>query len=338
MCERLFSPHREFRNNCIQPRAHATAVPNTCLNGLELELESTMAGTNTKRTTTAVPKNKIKKTTPVSQKPESVQVNSVADFLSSLENIKYVTNKLWYRGTGNSDHQLIPSLFRHKTAKTQSDLKALELDLNDTFEMRSLPYAESRNWAKDEWERLFFMQHFRVPTRLLDWSGSPLISLHFAVNSVALDKLGNAVTDVAVWVLDPAKWNDAAYADTGFPGGVLSAKDIWLKRYSPSEVYTSNGSLPPVAMRGVHNSARIVAQQGFFTVFGPQAEPMEKTFGWKKDNVNAFPRDCLRKFVIPKSKVVTVREEVFSLGIAESTIYPDLEGLAAELKRIFGFQ
>jgi hypothetical protein len=216
-------------------------------------------------------------------------------------------------------------------------LKKLELDLNETFEMRSLPYAESRDWAKDEWERLFFMQHYRVPTRLLDWSGSPLVSMHFAVTSVELDKSGNALTDAAVWILDPARWNDAAYADTGFTGGVLSAKDSWLKRYSPSEVYTSSGALPPVAMRGVHNSARIVAQQGFFTVFGPQAESMEKIFGWEKDGKFVFPSDCLRKFVIPKANVTQVREEIFSLGVSESTIYPDLEGLAVELKRTFGF-
>ena len=272
-----------------------------------------------------------------SQCPTEKIINSFGDFLAELDAIGYVNSKLWYRGTGDASYSLTPSLFRHKKAKSQSDLKRLELDLNDTFEMRSLPYAESRDWAKDEWERLFFMQHYRVPTRLLDWSGSPLVSMHFAVTSVGLDKLGNALTDVAVWVLDPARWNDAAYADTGFSGGVLSAKDSWLKRYSPSEVYTSTGALPPVAMRGVHNSARIVAQQGFFTVFGPQAEPMEKVFGWMKDNKTIFPADCLMKFVIPKDRVLTVRDEIFSLGVSESTIYPDLEGLAAELKRTLGF-
>jgi len=272
-----------------------------------------------------------------SQFPIEKNINSFGDFLSELDAVGYVNTKLWYRGTGDASYSLTPSLFRHKTAKSQSDLKTLEQELNETFEMRSLPYAESRDWAKDEWERLFFMQHYRVPTRLLDWSGSPLVSMHFAVTSVGLDKLGNALTDVAVWVLDPARWNDAAYADTGFSGGVLSAKDSWLKRYSPSEVYTSTGALPPVAMRGVHNSARIVAQQGFFTVFGPQAEPMEKVFGWTKEDKAIFPADCLIKFVIPKDRVLKVRDEIFSLGVSESTIYPDLEGLAAELKRTLGF-
>ncbi|WP_162244642.1 FRG domain-containing protein [Acidovorax sp. Leaf160] len=264
-------------------------------------------------------------------------VSSFAEFLSELHRINYTKNSFWYRGVGDASYQLTPSLFRHKTAKNQPAYKKLELELNETFEMRSLPYAESRVWAEDDWERLFFMQHYRVPTRLLDWSGSPLVSMHFAVTSVQVDKHGNALSDAAIYVLDPNKWNNAAYAETGFPGGVLSSKDIWLKRYSPSEVYTFSGPLPPMAMRGVHNSARIVAQQGFFTVFGPQAEPMEKTFSWIKDGKPVFPLESLRKYIIPKDQVRSVREEIFSLGVSESTIYPDLEGLAAELKRTFGF-
>ena len=271
------------------------------------------------------------------QTPGEKCIESFSDFVFELNSINYSSKKLWYRGTGNSDHHLTPSLFRHKTAKSQSDLKKLELDLNETFEMRSLPYSESRDWAKDEWERLFFMQHYRVPTRLLDWSGSPLVSMHFAVTSVHLNNLGEPLSDVAVWVLDPDGWNNAAYADTGFHGGVLSAKDSWLKRYSPSEVYTSSGQLPPVAMRGIHNSARIVAQQGFFTVFGARTDPMEKVFGWLKNESFVFPKDCLRKYVVKKKDVLKMREEIFSLGVSESTIYPDLEGLVTELKRTFGF-
>lgn len=287
------------------------------------------------------------RTRPSTKKPSKVEnaaqqpivkcVDSFASFLAELNDLGYVEKKLWYRGIGDASYALTPSLFRHKTAKNQSAFKKLEHDLNETFEMRSLPYAESRNWANDEWERLFYMQHYRVPTRLLDWSGSPLVSMHFAVTSVGLDKSGNALSDVAIWILDPDRWNNAVYADTGFPGGVLSAKDSWLKRYGPSEVYTSSGALAPVAMRGVHNSARIVAQQGFFTVFGPQPESMESIFGWVKDGSNVFPGDCLRKYVIPKVYVKQVRDEIFSLGISESSIYPDLEGLAVELKRTFGF-
>ena len=271
------------------------------------------------------------------KKPPEKQIISFTEFMNELHSIDYIKNNLWYRGTSNSNYKLIPSLFRNKTAKTQSEYKKLEQDLNEIFEMRSLPYSESRSWAKDEWERLFFMQHYRVPTRLLDWSGSPLVSMHFAVASIEIDKGGNAKSDAAIWVLNPVEWNNSAYADTGFTGGILSPKDGWLKRYDPSEVYTSTSTLPPVAMRGVHNSARIVAQQGFFTVFGSRPDSMEDIYGRKINEEFQFPDGCLRKFVIPKNCVKKLQEEIFSLGVSESTIYPDLEGLAAELKRTSGF-
>lgn len=268
----------------------------------------------------------------------TIAISSVGDFFTKLNSLAYVQKNLWFRGVGNSTYELLPSLFRNKLAKNQTTCKKLEIDLNDTFQMRSVPYTGGSLAGGTEWDRLFFMQHYRVPTRLLDWSGSPLVALHFALTSAKLLDSGEAANDVAVWVLDPVQWNDAAYVDTGFTGGILTTRDSWLIRYSPSQVYTHANALFPVALRGVHNSPRIVAQQGFFTVFGPKAEPMEKAFLAKKDDGKSyFPENCLLKFVIPKAAVANMKKEIFSMGISEATIYPDLEGLAAELKRIFGF-
>lgn len=272
---------------------------------------------------------------PVSRSVRTVKVDSVSELIAELEKLDYVKKRLWFRGTGNSTYPLLPSIFRNAASANQATLKKLEQDLNETFRIRSIPYIESALVTGTDWDRLFFMQHYRVPTRLLDWSGSPLVSLHFAVTSARLDVSGDAENDVAVWTLDPAGWNDAAYANTGFPGGVLSARDTWLKRYGPDEVYTQANGLPPVALRGSHNSPRIVAQQGYFTVFGPRPDPMEKAYS--AAGGPTFPPDCLVKFVIPKKSVTKIRDEIFALGISESTIYPDLEGLAAELKRLFGF-
>ena len=55
----------------------------------------------------------------------------------------------------------------------------LEKLLLARFQQRSIPF-HSRSLA-DSWEWLFFMQHYGVPTRLLDWSESPLMALFFAV-------------------------------------------------------------------------------------------------------------------------------------------------------------
>jgi len=286
-------------------------------------------------------KGKRKTQNPAGQKRQvqSIAVNSVASYLDELTKLDFARKKLWFRGVGNSAYSLSPSLFRHPTHTTKAALAKLEGDLNETFRMRSFPYTDASRWQDDIWDQLFFMQHYRVPTRLLDWSASPLVALHFAITSVDFGKNGLPSTDVAVWVLNPEAWNRAVYDGTQFAGGVLSPRDTWLKRYSPDEVYESPTNIPPVAIRGSHNSARIVAQQGFFTIFGSERRPLDD-FYCKHVGENgalAFPSDCLAKIQIPKASVVDIKKEMFALGVAESAIYPDLEGLAFELKRSFEF-
>ncbi|WIF66768.1 FRG domain-containing protein [Metapseudomonas otitidis] len=269
------------------------------------------------------------------------EVNSVGSYLDKLGEYSFVGKNYWFRGVGNFSHSLIPSLFRHKGSSTKAEFSELELNLNATFRMRAFPYAESYKWQDDVWAQLFFMQHYRIPTRLLDWSGSPLVALHFALTSVRLNAQGAPETDAAVWVLNPVEWNKSVYAGTGFDGKILMPgnADARLKRYSPDEVYGFPTNMPPVALRGVHNSARIVAQQGFFTIFGPEKKSLEDFFSEAKDSNDQyiFPNDCLFRLKIPKGEILQMKNEIFSLGVSESTIYPDLEGLAAEMKRIGGF-
>lgn len=266
------------------------------------------------------------------------KITSILDFMTILTELKYSDRNYWYRGIGDSSHSLIPSLLRNKTRRTKSDFATLEKELNETFQMRGFPYAESYRWKEGYWDQLFFMQHHRVPTRLLDWSGSPLVSLHFALTSSGM-KDGTPTSDAAVWILDPVEWNRSIFSGTAFDETVLSPKSPRLTAYASDDSLKAPNTLPPLAIRGTHNSARIVAQQGFFTIFGLENKSME----WFRDNHTigadntSINRDCLIKIVIPKASIKSITKEMFALGISESTIYPDLEGLALEIKRTYGF-
>ncbi len=262
-------------------------------------------------------------------------IHSVPQYLEFIESSQAGGSiKLWYRGCGLATYRLLPSLYRHKTQKTPDQLAELERQLMTRFRQRSVPY-HSRSMI-DDWDTLFFMQHYGIPTRLLDWTENPLTALHFALMGAK-----RTVTDsgkpfyqssAAVWMLDPVMWNRHALRHMSYLGGVLSSDDPEIQGYGPKRAFVGMHN-QVVALYGVHNSARIVAQQGVFTIFGRDAKPMEQAF-----NDDQFPAKCLTKITVPRSHISRMRKSLLNQGVTESAVFPDLEGLAREIKRLFGFE
>src|SRR5689334_1061338 len=111
---------------------------------------------------------------------KSKAVKSLEAYIAIVEGLRPKRKGLlWYRGCGKASYELKPSLYRHKQSKTIEDFMSMEKLLLARFRQRSIPF-HSRSLG-DAWEWLFLMQHYGVPTRLLDWSESPLMALFFAV-------------------------------------------------------------------------------------------------------------------------------------------------------------
>src|SRR5678815_769201 len=89
--------------------------------------------------------------------------NTLPDYLALIEELQHNADALWYRGCGQSQFHLVPSLYRHRDAQTPTKLPALERQIMTRFRQRSLPYQVRP--LTDEWDTLFFMQHYGVPTR-----------------------------------------------------------------------------------------------------------------------------------------------------------------------------
>lgn len=115
--------------------------------------------------------------------------------------------------------------------------------------------------------KCFFMQHYGIPTRLLDWTESPFIALYFALSSCERTAQGKPKSDAAFWMLDPAAWNKGALQDISYDGGILNPNREQVKSYSPKVDLAERKNLP-VMIYGTHNSPRIVAQRGMFALFG----------------------------------------------------------------------
>jgi FRG domain len=213
---------------------------------------------------------------------------------------------LWYRGQRNAKWALTPGENRYglldpDEIRSEFVLKAKEL----------LPRA-----PETEWEWYFLMQHYGLPTRLLDWTEGSMIALHFAL----LGNTGEA--NAAVWVLDPWAINQwsCGCADLVVTRGEFEPDDIASKYLAP--VYKKfKMAAKPIAVVPPFNSPRITVQRGAFTVHGSDKRDLEVQFTTK-----------LAKIEIDADSVIKTRRQLRSAGISEFTLFPDLDGLSRDIR------
>ena len=120
--------------------------------------------------------------------------STFAELLEVVEDFQSSSSISWYRGCRNKTHGLKPSLYRHRTKTKIEEVIALETEITTRFVQRSLPFLQRS--LTDDWDKLFLMQHYGVPTRLLDWTENPFVSIYFALVSASEPK----TTDASLWI------------------------------------------------------------------------------------------------------------------------------------------
>ena len=260
-------------------------------------------------------------------------VKTLREFTDLVESVMNQGNATpWYRGCGRSSYTLMPTLYRRPAETDPSALFRLEASIICRFKQRCVPYLP-RSLTSD-WEALFLMQHFGVPTRLLDWTESPFIALYFAITSSpsAMGQDGPLFSaDAAVWILDPVAWNRHVLQHLSYAEGVLSVGDPPLTGYAPGPEGPTHKEA--VALFGTHNSPRIVAQRGVFTIFGHNTRPMEEVY-----ESEGLPDGALVKVNLPTQSLADLNQSISAVGITDSVVWPELDGLAKEIRRQFGYE
>lgn len=266
-----------------------------------------------------------------------VMVNSISEYLRVIAELPDRGKRLWFRGHSKRSYKLQPNLYRNRDDKQEEDLKKLEAQLNRRFRDRAMPFGfQGRDESSDvtelqSWWRLFTMQHYGTPTRLLDWSENAFMALCFAV--LDFDDGQTAEQDAAVWLLDPEQWNKIGNNNHS---GILSVDEHASGPYAPLPNANQHVSSEwPIAIYGMHNSPRIVSQQGTFVVFAPgKPIPMEELASHK--DFRARAKSAMTCITIARQFVSAIASELNYLGFRHSSLYPDLHGLAADLKKEVG--
>ncbi|CAG9193332.1 FRG domain protein [Burkholderia gladioli] len=288
-----------------------------------------------------------------------IEVDSIAKYAARIEELLEATlvrqsdasyKGNWYRGVGSANlHKLMPTLYRHPVIRNVEELIKLERTMLDDFERQNVLHTATATpigWGNDAKPllSLFVMQHHGIPTRLLDWTSNPFIALYFALSSAHMtDDAKGYKDDAAIWVLDPVAWNEESLKQVthGKAGPLSHDSDIPVTGYGPRKLY--GGKLEPTAINtlydtpaailGVSNTARMFAQRGVFTIFGRTVKPLEEQMAAGK-----FEAGTLTKIVIPKRCIGELLQKLLHIGYTDSVSYPDLSGLAMEIKRSRGFR
>ncbi|MDP2128319.1 MAG: FRG domain-containing protein [Pseudohongiella sp.] len=272
-----------------------------------------------------------------------VRIGALSTFIRELGELGDSGSTLrYFRGHSKIDFELLPSIYRNHGWLQNEDrmLKELILRCPDDFR-RDL----------STFQCLVKMQHYGLPTRLLDITSNPMVALYFACEvHVADDKDGAVLVfdyDVeavkyfdsdTVSVLsnlsrrpndftlpevsDQRDWESDTAIDkfNAYPAIKLLLHDIGNDKahFAPKIKPDDIGRV--ICVKPLLDNPRIIRQEGAFLLFG---------CGKTKDQPAKLTSSAsVRKLVISKEKKQSIRNELARIGITHATLFPEIERVA----------
>jgi hypothetical protein len=281
------------------------------------------------------------------REPEgSVRVGSVRTFLDELERLTPERDFVYYfRGHSKFTYKLVPSIYRELGWIQNEDILFKELILRCPTD-----FSDSLS----TFQTLVKMQHYSLPTRLLDITANPLIALYFATEPSASPRESGEIVVFRVPKTD-VKYFDSdtvsVIANISRRPSSLDIRDIpkdtdsfnknqqifhllhEVKREKPYfEPHICAYHLETaVFVKPKLDNARVIRQDGAFIIFGidgQKAEPAQVPAGY------TVTTQSRRILIIDESKQ-KIRQQLENLGVTKGTIYPEIEKVAEYIKSLY---
>jgi hypothetical protein len=217
----------------------------------------------------------------------------------------------WYLGQPDLKSELAPALYRPGIKPE------LEREMLREYRQLSAEFAPANGLT--DWQLLVSAHLAGVPSRILEWSGNPLVALFFAAESMSTET-------GRVWVLNPWAMNE----QTANMAYVPPVESDYFKKYAiklgPADQPALPEALQPVAFRPERAVRAYNIQNIYWTVHGKDAAPLDKlSFFMKRADVflTAIPVEGAAKKEIMK--------ELHDIGVTRANLVPGVASLARTL-------
>jgi hypothetical protein len=267
------------------------------------------------------------------------RVASVSDFVQYVMNwTRGGQRPVAFRGERFKDWQTQPKVFRPEVGVYEHEKNAV----------RDLISIHPQEFRDDEtmFDRLVRMQHFELPTRLLDVTINPLAALYFAsadhkengepqdgkVQALFLPEerqryfdsdrvscmanLANLTVDekkemTSVYRLDKEEFNEQPVVQR-LLSFVRTEKPYFEAKIDPKHL------LHPIFVKPKMNNRRIIAQSGAFLIYGAR----------RLSNREVDTDLRLSRVIVPADKKTEIRDQLERLGIHASSLFPEIDKAA----------
>ena len=240
------------------------------------------------------------------------------------ETLRYRT-PYFYRGLQNPAHALLTTLQRICGIK-RTGLEPVILRNFSKYAMQHDP-----NIAESIWRQMFLGQHHGLPTRLLDWTYSPLVALHFATSNSDPNNIGKS--DCVLWRIDcrdidsalPESYRSKLIRNKAhvFTAEMLQDCADSLEEYD-KEMKAANSI---VLIEPPSIDQRIISQYSYFTIVPSHIDCLEEYLA------DFMPHTV--RYIIDKNLCWQIRDMLDQMNNNERILFPGFDGLATWLRRYY---